>query len=150
MESNHPTGGLLRPAGFEGRMGHQAPAAPGPIVKRGGGRRSGASRAAAAGVPGELFAEPQPLHRAPQLGAPRGQLGLERVAGMDLERLAVERTEPALERPRDVLTPRTALAGRSPAGRSFSARSYGAGISSGSTRPWRALRISHGRPLASP
>src|SRR5436190_1558053 len=28
MESNHPTGGLLRPAGFEDRMGHQTPAAP--------------------------------------------------------------------------------------------------------------------------
>ena len=32
MESNHPTGGLLRPAGFEDRMGHQTPAAPGPRV----------------------------------------------------------------------------------------------------------------------
>ena len=28
MESNHPSGGLLRPAGFEDRMGHQTPAAP--------------------------------------------------------------------------------------------------------------------------
>jgi hypothetical protein len=29
MESNHPTVGLPRPAGFEDRMGHQTPAAPG-------------------------------------------------------------------------------------------------------------------------
>ena len=28
MESNHPTVGLPRPAGFEDRMGHQTPAAP--------------------------------------------------------------------------------------------------------------------------
>jgi hypothetical protein len=28
MESNHPSGGLPRPAGFEDRMGHQTPAAP--------------------------------------------------------------------------------------------------------------------------
>jgi hypothetical protein len=27
-ESNLPSGGLHRPAGFEGRMGHQTPAAP--------------------------------------------------------------------------------------------------------------------------
>ncbi len=37
MESNHPSGGLLRPAGFEDRMGHQTPAAPqvslGPILR---------------------------------------------------------------------------------------------------------------------
>ncbi len=31
MESNHPSGGLLRPAGFEDRMGHQTPAAPGEV-----------------------------------------------------------------------------------------------------------------------
>src|SRR3954454_14098949 len=36
MESNHPTGGLLRPAGFEDRMGHQTPAAPGPMLERQG------------------------------------------------------------------------------------------------------------------
>ncbi len=35
MESNHPSGGLLRPAGFEDRMGHQTPAAPGPMLGRG-------------------------------------------------------------------------------------------------------------------
>jgi hypothetical protein len=34
MESNHPTGGLLRPAGFEDRMGHQTPAAPGAMLER--------------------------------------------------------------------------------------------------------------------
>jgi len=28
MESNHPSGGLLRPAGFEDRIGHQTAAAP--------------------------------------------------------------------------------------------------------------------------
>jgi hypothetical protein len=28
MESNHPSVGLPRPAGFEGRMGHQTRAAP--------------------------------------------------------------------------------------------------------------------------
>jgi hypothetical protein len=33
MESNHPTGGLLRPAGFEDRMGHQTPAAPRPMLE---------------------------------------------------------------------------------------------------------------------
>jgi hypothetical protein len=33
MESNHPTGGLLRPAGFEDRMGHQTPAAPRAILE---------------------------------------------------------------------------------------------------------------------
>ena len=32
MESNHPSGGLLRPAGFEDRMGHQTPAAPPPSL----------------------------------------------------------------------------------------------------------------------
>src|SRR6476620_8544167 len=44
MESNHPTGGLLRPAGFEDRMGHQTPAAPRPMlepVKPGYGRDRG-------------------------------------------------------------------------------------------------------------
>src|SRR5204862_998807 len=35
MESNHPTGGLLRPAGFEDRMGHQTPAAPRASLSRG-------------------------------------------------------------------------------------------------------------------
>ena len=34
MESNHPTGGLLRPAGFEDRMGHQTPAAPDAMLDR--------------------------------------------------------------------------------------------------------------------
>ena len=34
MESNHPSGGLLRPAGFEDRMGHQTPAAPRPSLNR--------------------------------------------------------------------------------------------------------------------
>ena len=33
MESNHPSGGLLRPAGFEDRMGHQTPAAPSPMLR---------------------------------------------------------------------------------------------------------------------
>jgi hypothetical protein len=45
MESNHPTGGLPRPAGFEDRMGHQTPAAPPLMV---GGR----SPLAAACLPG--------------------------------------------------------------------------------------------------
>src|SRR4051794_29947251 len=40
MESNHPTGGLLRPAGFEDRMGHQTPAAPPAILDRRSGRDS--------------------------------------------------------------------------------------------------------------
>jgi hypothetical protein len=34
MESNHPTVGLPRPAGFEDQMGHQTPAAPLAIVDR--------------------------------------------------------------------------------------------------------------------
>jgi hypothetical protein len=34
MESNHPTGGLLRPAGFEDRMGHQTPAAPSETLRQ--------------------------------------------------------------------------------------------------------------------
>jgi hypothetical protein len=34
MESNHPTGGLLRPAGFEDRMSHQTPAAPRAMLER--------------------------------------------------------------------------------------------------------------------
>ncbi|MDX6643866.1 MAG: hypothetical protein QOD76_1828 [Solirubrobacteraceae bacterium] len=34
MESNHPSGGLPRPAGFEDRMGHQTPAAPGLMLRR--------------------------------------------------------------------------------------------------------------------
>src|SRR4051794_1926547 len=38
MESNHPTGGLLRPAGFEDRMGHQTPAAPRAMLERTAGR----------------------------------------------------------------------------------------------------------------
>ena len=33
MESNHPSGGLPRPAGFEDRMGHQTPAAPAPRLR---------------------------------------------------------------------------------------------------------------------
>ena len=32
MESNHPATGLPPPAGFEGRMGHQTPAAPRPSM----------------------------------------------------------------------------------------------------------------------
>src|SRR3954465_1641452 len=39
-ESNLPSGGLLRPNGFEGRVGHQTPAAPGSMLRRGGGTRS--------------------------------------------------------------------------------------------------------------
>ena len=41
MESNHPSVGLPRPAGFEDRMGHQTPAAPWPILG-GSYRRSSA------------------------------------------------------------------------------------------------------------
>ena len=33
-ESNLPSGGLLRPAGFEDRMGHQTPAAPRAMLER--------------------------------------------------------------------------------------------------------------------
>src|SRR5438067_1736284 len=43
MESNHPTGGLLRPAGFEDRMGHQTPAAPGETLR--GARPAGQASA---------------------------------------------------------------------------------------------------------
>jgi hypothetical protein len=35
-ESNLPSGGLLRPAGFEDRMGHQAHATPGLMLERAG------------------------------------------------------------------------------------------------------------------
>ena len=45
MESNHPTGGLLRPAGFEDRMGHQTPAAPRAILEPPAGRVCGYSSA---------------------------------------------------------------------------------------------------------
>ncbi len=44
MESNHPSGGLLRPAGFEDRMGHQTPAAPCPILGCRGSWTSGPRR----------------------------------------------------------------------------------------------------------
>ena len=40
MESNHPAVGLPRPAGFEDRMGHQAPAAPRASVALGLGNPS--------------------------------------------------------------------------------------------------------------
>ncbi len=43
MESNHPSGGLLRPAGFEDRMGHQTPAAP--PASLGAGRHAPAGQA---------------------------------------------------------------------------------------------------------
>src|SRR5687767_15568951 len=45
MESNHPSGGLPRPAGFEDRMGHQTPAAPRPRLSQGGRSPAPAVRA---------------------------------------------------------------------------------------------------------
>ena len=44
MESNHPSGGLPRPAGFEDRMGHQTPAAPRSMLGAGCGGWLGARK----------------------------------------------------------------------------------------------------------
>lgn len=46
MESNHPSGGLPRPAGFEDRMGHQTPAAPPLMLRPAGTRAAGVACAA--------------------------------------------------------------------------------------------------------
>src|SRR3954451_15660267 len=76
MESNHPTGGLLRPAGFEDRMGHQTPAAPPGTLAAVAGRR----RAQILAEVLALVAHPEAAGEVVGLGAPVGRLDVQRVA----------------------------------------------------------------------